>query len=243
MKRFLFATALASVALPAVAADLLYPEPPPPVVVAQPPYNWTGFYVGGHVGWAWSSDSFVTTNAVTGATVGSGTSTGTTFHGGGQIGYDLMFPSNFLIGASTAVSWGSASSTTTSSAAGANVVSNSNTGGVGGDVNARVGYAFGDLLPYATGGWTWSTATTTRTQLVGTTGFATPGTSESANIFRNGWDVGGGLEYRVWSSWTVYGEYRYASFGSTNVVYPIAGRSTSSSLTANSLTLGVNYKF
>jgi outer membrane immunogenic protein len=218
-------------------------EPPPAPALFAPPYNWTGLYVGGHFGWAWSRDSFDTTNTFTGATVDTGTNNATTFHGGGQIGYDLMFPSNIVIGAVTGVSWGSASSTTTSNAAGSNVVSSSSTGGVGGNVNARLGYAFGDLLPYTTGGWAWSTGTNTRTQLVGVTGLATPGTSESANFFRNGWDLGAGLEYRVWSNWTIFGEYRYASYGSINVAYPLAGRSTNSSLTADSLTLGVNYKF
>ena len=41
-------------AAPAIAADLPARMPvkaPPPVVAAV--YNWTGFYVGGHVGYAW----------------------------------------------------------------------------------------------------------------------------------------------------------------------------------------------
>ncbi len=243
MKRFLLASVLASFALPAAAADLFSSEPPPTVFVPLPPYNWTGFYAGGHVGWVWSRDNFSVTDTFTGATVGGGTNDATSFHGGGQIGYDMMFPSNFVIGARTSVSWGFGSSTTNTSASGATVASTSSSDDVGGDVNARLGYAIGDFLPYAIGGWAWSSGTSTRTQLVGTTGFATPGTVESANVFRNGWDVGGGLEYQMWSNWTVFGEYRYASFGSVNVVYPLAGHSTNSSLTANSLALGVNYKF
>jgi opacity protein-like surface antigen len=243
MKRFLIASVLASVALPAMAADLPSPGPPPPPLYGPVPYNWTGLYVGGHLGWAWSRNNFDTTDTFTGATIDAGTNDATTFHGGGQIGYDLMFPSSIVIGASTAVSWGDSSSTTSSNAAGTNVVSNSSTGGIGGNVNARLGYAIGDMLPYATGGWAWSTGASTRTQEVGTTGLATPGTSESANIFRNGWDLGAGLEYRMFSNWTVFGEYRYTSFESVTVAYPLAGRSTSSSLSADSLTLGVNYKF
>src|SRR5580698_3619224 len=59
MKKFLLAT-VALVALgataPALAADLaarpVYTKAP---AYASPIYNWTGFYVGGHVGGAWSS--------------------------------------------------------------------------------------------------------------------------------------------------------------------------------------------
>jgi len=243
MKRFWLATVLASFVLPAAAADLFSSEPPPPVVVAQPPYNWSGFYAGGHLGWAWSRNSYTITDTFTGAGVGGGTTDSTTFHGGGQIGYDMMFPSSFVIGARATVSWGLGSSTTASSASGANVVSTSSTDDMGGDVNARLGYAIGDFLPYAIGGWAWSTGTATRTQVAGTTNFATPGTVESTNVFRNGWDVGGGLEYQMWSNWTVFGEYRYASFDSVNIGFPLAGRSTNSSVAADSVTLGVNYRF
>src|SRR5713226_7306871 len=61
MKKFLLAT-VALVALgatvPALAADLAarpYTKAAP--YVAQPIYNWTGFYIGGHLGGAFSSDN------------------------------------------------------------------------------------------------------------------------------------------------------------------------------------------
>src|SRR5262245_2181171 len=57
MKRVLLASAsalmLAAVALPAAAADLPRRAAPAPVAPAYvvAVYNWTGFYVGAHVGW------------------------------------------------------------------------------------------------------------------------------------------------------------------------------------------------
>lgn len=245
MKKFLLTTALVSFAVPVAAADLPSSAPPPaPMMAAPPPYNWTGFYAGGHIDWSWGHDNFTATDTATGAAVSSGSSNATTFHGGGQIGYDLMFPSNIVIGASAALNWGNGSSgNTTSSAGGANVVSTKDRDDFGGSVDARLGYAFGDLLPYATGGWSWTTGNVTRTQVVGTTNLATPGTSESSNVFRNGWNLGAGLEYRLWRNWTVFGEYRYTSFGSANVTYPLAGRAVSSTVAANSVALGVNYRF
>jgi outer membrane immunogenic protein len=51
MKRILLTAAIAASAVPALAADLpVKARPmPPPVVV----YNWTGFYIGGNVGYSW----------------------------------------------------------------------------------------------------------------------------------------------------------------------------------------------
>ncbi len=54
----LFACGAASSAF---AADLAMPPPPPPapaaVPVLPPVYNWSGFFVGGHLGYGWGADS------------------------------------------------------------------------------------------------------------------------------------------------------------------------------------------
>ena len=42
-----------SVSIPAHAADMAVKAPPPTVSVA--PYNWSGLYVGGNFGGAWTS--------------------------------------------------------------------------------------------------------------------------------------------------------------------------------------------
>src|SRR5438105_14339549 len=93
MKRILIgAAAIASVlATSAFAADLpakVYTKaPPPPVVV----YNWTGFYIGGNVGYSWgrSSDTSTLTNgagAVLFTSADRANMDGVI--GGGQIGYN-----------------------------------------------------------------------------------------------------------------------------------------------------------
>src|SRR5664279_1311398 len=61
MKNFLLGT-VALIALgatvPALAADLAArPYTKAPAYVAAPIYNWTGFYIGGHVGGAFSGDN------------------------------------------------------------------------------------------------------------------------------------------------------------------------------------------
>jgi outer membrane immunogenic protein len=43
----------------AQAADLPAYEPPPPMLAPEPlAYNWTGFYIGGHGGYAWGQGAF-----------------------------------------------------------------------------------------------------------------------------------------------------------------------------------------
>ena len=41
------------VSVPAHAADMAVKAPPPPATIA--PYDWSGFYVGGNFGGAWTS--------------------------------------------------------------------------------------------------------------------------------------------------------------------------------------------
>jgi opacity protein-like surface antigen len=239
MKRFFCATVGILIAAPAMAADLPSAALPPAPAV----YDWTGFRAGAFAAWAWSRNDFSSYNTLNGAFVTSGADDASTFHGGLAIGYDFMTASRLVLGASASVALGTASSSTTSNAAGTNVSTSHSADQVGGNVLAKVGYAFGDYLPYLAGGWAWSTETTTRTQLVGTTGLATPGTAEQANIYRNGWTLGGGLSYRVWGNWEVFGQYLYTKYGAINVTYPAAQRRVDSSVSANLVSLGVDYKF
>ena len=101
MKKFLLGT-VALVALgatvPALAADLgaraPYAKAP---AYAAPIYNWTGFYIGGHIGGAFSSD-----NNFNG--LATGNNSNGRFLGGLQVGADYQFAPNWVLGveASTA---------------------------------------------------------------------------------------------------------------------------------------------
>src|SRR3974390_1838789 len=103
MKKLLLGT-VAVVALgatvPALAADLGARAPyynKAPAYVA-PIYNWTGFYIGGHLGGAFSSDSNFSGLA-------TGNNSNGRFLGGVQVGADWQISPNFVIGAEGQYSW------------------------------------------------------------------------------------------------------------------------------------------
>src|SRR5258708_39711334 len=102
MKKFLFATVallVGGAAAPAVGADPgarpYYNKAP---AYAAPIYNWTGFYIGAHVGGAFSSDNNF-----------SGLSTGNNgngrFLGGLQAGADWQVNPDFVVGREAQQCW------------------------------------------------------------------------------------------------------------------------------------------
>src|SRR6516225_2319977 len=107
MKRMLIASAVAFAAGgQALAADLPPPMAPPPRAPAAyipiaPPYNWTGFYVGGNLGAGFNSKGSISD------TLGStfGTTTNTSFVGGGQVGVNYEFWGGVVIGAEAMFDW------------------------------------------------------------------------------------------------------------------------------------------
>ena len=136
MKKILMGTvALVALglAVPASAADLAArPYTKAPAYVPAQIYNWTGFYIGGHVGGAFRGDD----NNVLG-----GSSDGT-FMGGVQVGYDYQFSPNWVMGLEANYSFKDTNG----------VFANRNLGSVTG----RLGYTWGPTLLYAKGGYAWA---------------------------------------------------------------------------------------
>src|SRR6266853_668282 len=134
MRRILLgAAAMIVVAVPALAADLparKYTKAP----VYTPPeaiYNWTGFYIGGHLGGA-----FAGSNSLEGS--------GGRFMGGVQGGFDYQFATNWVVGAEAQYSWLSNNSNLVFP--GGTVVSSKNN--QIGSATGRLGYTWGPALVY-----------------------------------------------------------------------------------------------
>ena len=128
------------------AADLpMRPAPAPvaPVAYAPPVYNWSGFYIGGHIGGGFENSNW--TNPVTGANASFSDSG---FLGGAQVGVNTQF-NWFVLGLEGDFSWTSLIKGTSTDTLG-NIMTTSPQWTS--TVTGRAGVAFDRLLVYGKGG-------------------------------------------------------------------------------------------
>jgi len=221
MRRFtlaLFAAAVALGVTAANAADLgqrpVYKAAPAPMMAA---YNWSGFYVGGHLGYGWSSEEArFATNGLSGATDPSG------FLGGAQIGFNWQTGA-FVFGVEGDWSWTNADGSTTIGGTGVNANHNWYA-----TATARVGYAWDNWLWYVKGGAAWMDADYNITGLT------------AVGDTRTGWTIGTGFEWALGNNWSAKIEYNYLDFGSERFALPTATDIDSQS---HLVKFGVNYRF
>ncbi|MEZ0218996.1 MAG: outer membrane protein, partial [Tardiphaga sp.] len=181
MKNFLMGT-VALIALgasvPAMAADLAArPYTKAPAYVAAPIYNWTGFYIGGHVGGAFNgSNGFG----------GTSDNSDGRFLGGLQIGADYQFAPNWVVGIEGQYSWVGSNNTNVAFVP-AGVTYNLNQKGLA-SVTGRIGYTWGPALLYVKGGYAYSDYSESLVTTVG----AVP-VAFAAGTKHDGYTVGAGL--------------------------------------------------
>ena len=222
MKKVIFAN-LAALALAgqAIAADLPAKAEPP---FAQR-FNWTGCYAGMHVGGGFASksitdpvllvqDTLIAPGTTTGITTVSPQPSGVV--AGGQIGCDYEFASSIVIGVEGAAS----GSTMKANRLVALPGSPPDAALVQADTDflpsltARIGYAFDNVLLYARGG---AALAGDKFEVSGTlTGIGPYDFRGLDNRF--GWVVGGGVDWAFSRNWSVFVEYDYYQFGTTNVL-------------------------
>ena len=232
MKKILLGT-VALVALgasvPVLAADLgrRGPQYGGAAVYGPPNYDWTGFYLGAHIGGAFSGDTNF--NGLETGNNGNGR-----FLGGLQLGADYLFASNWVAGVEGQYSWlGNNNSVIFP---GGFVYSNHQR--ALGSVTGRVGFTWGPGLLYVKGGYAYSDNSDTLTFGGAPAAF----TLDSGH--RDGYTVGAGLEYMFAPNWAAKVEYQYYNFGSTRFVAPAPlvplGSFTNDDHTVKA---GVNYRF
>lgn len=240
----------------ASAADMAPAYKAPPMAPVAAAYNWTGFYIGGHVGYGWghnSSNSFSTAGVFLDSTAGDSSGV----FGGGQIGYNWQFSPNWLIGIEAD---GSASdiSGTTSGCTATGCASGAGKTDDFGTVRGRLGYVINNVLLYGTGGWAWSHSHTDRTiTCVVAGGGVCPGgpspspltgmvSSSSGN--NSGWVAGAGVEWMFAPNWTAKVEYQHLEFDNLSRDYSYAGfpgasRHIVTDSHIDTIRVGVNYLF
>jgi high affinity Mn2+ porin len=247
----LAATLFAGTALPtgpgAKAADK--PIAMPVKAAPIPYYDWSGFYVGAHVGYGTGSSDWTAQNT---AVPGSGLNGSTDLFsraggllGGFQAGYNYMFRSHLVLGVETDVTFPnylngsqSFSSPTIGQASTSEAVE------FAGTVRGRAGYALNHWLVYSTGGFAFAYDQLSRTQQVGTPsgGTAVPDTVESQMLGRIGWTAGAGVEYAFAPNLTAKLEYLFSDFGNHSNFYPQGVQRFDSNLALQEVRLGLNYR-
>jgi outer membrane immunogenic protein len=240
-----FAIAFAALALtgPAFAADMAVKMPvkaPPPSAAVN---NWTGFYVGGNVGYAWTNDfqssfsdpfgavPFATTNLSAGG--GSGAL------GGVQLGWNWQFAPTWVVGIEGDFDWAglrkSATFSPLSTPGGFVLTNTSFTASEDirdfASIRGRIGYVWNNnWLAYFTGGGAWIDGNLSADTLCPSPAPCI-GSAVSLHGPVNfsqkdwGWVLGGGLEYKAANSpWILGVEYLYYHFNNaTTASSPLLG--------------------
>lgn len=244
MKRLLVAAAaLALLALsPAAAADMPmgYGAPPP-----IPIYNWTGFYLGAHIGGGWNGTDWLedASSSGSGAPPGflDGTANASGFLAGGQAGFDFqtgMFVWGILADGSWADLTGN-SGCFFGAIPGATQTCSQSINSLG-TIAARVGAAYNNFLFYFTTGGAWEHEQLQNTCLP--VAVCAPPSTLSATGVNWGWTVGVGLEWAFARDWSAFLQYNFVDFGTRDVSF--AGVFTEDIReNTNIVKAGVNYRF
>jgi high affinity Mn2+ porin len=245
--------AATAIVLPALGAELPLPmlvKEPLPVKAPVPRlYDWTGFYAGVHLGYAWGrSDWTGQPDPLSGSLnmfqrYDAFANTGSWF-AGLQVGYDYMLPNRVVVGAVADLSAPSWKSLNSVSVGGISTFvspmlgqeSYSETVLDMGTVRGRIGYAPGNWLFYATGGSAWAYDRLTVTQLDNS------GTTDMPFLWRFGWAAGAGIEMPLAQNWTAGLAYLYTRYGKSTVGFANAGQTFQSNLALQELRLTLNYR-
>ncbi|PDT78133.1 carbohydrate porin [Bradyrhizobium sp. C9] len=176
---------------PASAADMAVKSPAMNAAV----YNWTGFYVGGHVGYGDGSlgpdtnplplQGVFFPHSVTGGI------------GGFQVGYNHQFANRFVLGVEADATFVGPVDLPRRRLA----PFDSSIDYVG-TVRGRAGYSFGSWMPYVTGGFAWGRSQVRINDAAGNV-ISEPGQ------YQTGWTVGAGAEFALSGNWTAKLEYDY----------------------------------
>jgi outer membrane immunogenic protein len=228
----------------AIAADLPVKTAPNRTVTDS---SWTGFYIGGQVGWSrssWNNAPFFATIGPFSAGVPIGSTSDNGVAGGIHAGYNYQV-SNLILGIEADYKWLDANTN-------ANYIITTGPGLTFnmkqsldhyGTVRGRLGFVAPNpaAMFYVTGGWAFGT---TKADIAGVGqlgGSFVTGASKN----RSGWTAGAGVEYRISQHWLLGVEYRYVDLGDESIRFnfPLRAVTGSTDLTLNEVTARVSYKF
>lgn len=208
------------------AADLAYRKAP--ILAPEPAVNWTGFYIGGHVGGIWGdSKSFASLGGPQVKVSHDALIAGV------QAGYDYQIAgTNWVLGARIAAPIGASSTGSIADPvfAGVRYSSKLNYAVLG---TGHVGYAIGQWLPYIGGGVAIGEGRAT------VSGTFFPGSDTQTHV---GYTALAGIRYMVSPKWWVALQYNYTDMGRETYTFPFAV-TRNLGYSASSVTGLVSYRF
>jgi outer membrane immunogenic protein len=194
---------------------------------AVPYFSWTGFYLGGNVGYGKGSASGTVTALGTTTSLGSENLKGAL--GGGQVGYNWQ--SGALLLGIEADLQGTGQKATSS----VGTITQKDQISSFGTVRARVGYAADRWLVYGTTGLGYGTF---RSDLT------VPGLgTDSASSSRSAWVIGAGVEQAFASHWSWKAEYLYLDTGKVADSRTLPGVTFNTQVKDHVFRIGLNYLF
>jgi len=243
----------------AFADDIFVTKAPPLPYSNTAGYNWTGFYFGGHIGGGFGTSNWSTPGGSGSAPIYQTINTfdeAGSFLTGVQGGYNYLLRNRVLIGGEAdftfpnfpAIPIGALNPQGGSPiglSTGPNINFTSPVSGpanfneamlASGTVRARIGYAPGNWLFYATGGFAWTYNQQALTNVA-------TGSSESPFLWRLGWTVGGGVETPIAPHWTAKLEYLFLDFGNKTYQFSSGVQPFTSDFLLQEVRAGVNYQF
>lgn len=208
------------------AADLPFKAAPRAVAPAPVAYDWSGIYVGAHVGGGWATnDQSDPGLGIIGTLLGVPpvqTTDSSGILGGLQAGWNYQI-GRLVLGTELDFSWADVNGTSTSTFAAGIVgpgtsISRSLTANTDwmGTSTVRLGYAHDRWMFYSKAGAAFAHTNYTSTWLGNGAGGATlfTGTGDKTSV---GWTVGFGAEWAFMSNWSAKLEYDFMDFGSRTV--------------------------
>jgi len=217
--------ALLAFELPAMAADLPLKAP-----AAKTVYDWTGFYLGGHVGYGGGSFGPGTNPLPEQGVFFPHSITGVI--GGYQAGYLRQLSSHVVLGIEADASFTGPLDVPALIPAPFHTTID-----YVGTVRARAGYASGTLLAYVTGGFAWGHSHININDAPGAI-VSSPGQNQL------GWTAGAGVEFAVSGNWSAKLEYDYTDLARRT--YDLSGfglPAVNVDPNIHLVKLGLNYRF
>lgn len=232
----LVSTTAILISFSARAADLPARVQPAAPVAHAPPFSWTGFYLGGELGWIRTDPVYTTGAVVLGTPFLVSAATGKDGLSYGILaGYNYQ-TGNLVLGVEGDFQGWTVGKIRYTSITGDFLTAHSKWGG---SVRGRVGYAADRALFYVSGGAAFVSSETS---------IPTTGISIGGGDTRVGWTLGAGIDYAFTNNWFTGVEYRYSQFESKSLVYPIPVLNFGTiglkqDLSNNQVTARIGYRF